>query len=153
MGAERSTGEATRKEATLLLSLWSGVHEYGFRFLGLLRLGLLLGLLVAALRIVSLQTPLFITTSFHNSTAFIFSSLLILGLAFFCLASFFIWLFVSSLGAPSAGAEAASTGFGVSVDCTSGVVLHTHLASLTRTYPFRLRTSLFKVNLARELQR
>lgn len=39
-------------------------------------------------------------------TAFIFSSLLILGLAFFCLASFFSWLLDISFGC-SAGASAA----------------------------------------------
>lgn len=131
MGAERSTRDTARTAATLLLSLGGRVHEHGLGLLGLLRLGLLLGLLVAALRVVALQAPLSITMIIQRTTAFIFSSLLILGFAFFCLASFFNWLFVSSLGAPSAGAGAASTGFGVSVDCTSGVVLSRSFHSST----------------------
>ena len=95
MGAERSTRDTARTAATLLLSLGGRVHEHGLGLLGLLRLGLLLGLLVAALRVVALQAPLSITMIIQRTTAFIFSSLLILGFAFFCLASFFNWLFVS----------------------------------------------------------
>lgn len=51
-----------------------------------------------------------------HPTAFIFSSLLILGLAFFCFASFFNWLFDISLGC-SVVASAEGAGF-ISTFCS-----------------------------------
>lgn len=81
-----------------------------------------------------------------RSTAFIFSSLLILGFAFFCLASFFSWLLVSSLGAPSAGAGAVSTGFCVSEDCASGVVLCGSMRCLTHYLSIEINNRGIQIN-------
>ena len=69
-----------------------------------------------------------------------------LGFAFFCLASFFSWLLVSSLGAPSAGAGAVSTGFCVSEDCASGVVLCGSMRCLTHYLSIEINNRGIQIN-------